>query len=42
MENAGLRGALRIGPLVRVPHDTDVEVNLFNDLDINHTAVCDN
>lgn len=32
-------GPLRLGPLIRVPHGLHVEVNLFNDLEINHTSV---
>ena len=30
-----------LGPLIRVPHGTPVEVNLSNDLDVNHTTVRD-
>ena len=30
---------LGLGPLICVPHGSHVEVNLFNDLETNHTAV---
>ena len=31
--------SLGLGPLICVPHGSHVEVNLFNDLETNHTAV---